>query len=133
VLLLAPWEGIGTLRLAVIGGKGMTTTRIPGFVGGWESEQKDDEVRTRQRIPALVIDEVGRRALVVFGGAVAEVSLSDLSVRQHALSQPVSLLGRLRNWIEPTAQAKLVDGPWRNGAWIGDGVFAISGEDYSSE
>jgi hypothetical protein len=133
VLLLAPWEGIGTLRLAVIGGKGMTTTRIPSFVGGWESEQKDDEVRTRQRIPALVIDEVGRRALVVFGGAVAEVSLSDLSVQQHALSQPVSLLGRLRNWIEPTAQAKLVDGPWRNGAWIGDGVFAISGEDYSSE
>jgi hypothetical protein len=133
VLVLAPWEGIGSLRLAVVGGKGMTTARIPGFTGGWESEQKDDEVRTRQRVPALVIDEVGRRALVVSGSAVAEVSLSDLSVQQHALSQPVSLLGRLRNWLEPTAQAKLVDGPWRIGTWIGDGLFAISGEDYSSE
>ena len=133
VLLVAPSEGIGQLRLAVVGGKGITTTPIPGFVGGWESEQKDDEVRTRQRIPALVIDEVGQRALVVSGRAVAEISLKNLAVRHHTLSEPVSLLGRLRNWLEPTAHAKLVDGPWRNGTWIGNGLMAISGEDYSSE
>jgi hypothetical protein len=133
VLLLAPSEGIGQLRLAVVGGKGMTTTPIPGFVGGWESEQKDDEVRTRQQVPALVVDEVGQRALVVSGRVVAEISLNDLAVSRHTLSEPVSLLNRLRNWLEPTAQAKLVDGPWRNGTWIGEGLFAISGEDYSSE
>lgn len=52
---------------------------------------------------------------------------------QHALSEPVSLLGRLRNWLEPAAHAKLVDGPWRNAAWVGDGIFAVSGEDYTSE
>jgi hypothetical protein len=133
VVLVAPSEGIGQLRLAVVGGKGMTTTPIPGFVGGWESEQKDDQVRTRQRVPALVVDEVGQRALVVSGRAVAEISLNDLAIEQHTLSEPVSLLGRLRDWLEPTAHAKLVDGPWRNGTWIGDGLLAISGEDYSSE
>lgn len=133
VLLLAPHEGIGPLRLAVVGGKGMTTTPIPGFVGGFETDQEEDQVRSRQRIPALVVDEVGQRALVVSGRAVAEISLGDLAIQQHTLSEPVSLLGRLRNWLEPTAHAKLVDGPWRNGAWIGDGLFAISGEDYSSE
>ena len=133
VLLVAPYEGIGPLRLVVVGGKGMTTTPIPGFFGGWETEQKGDDVRTRQRIPALVVDEVGRRALVVSGGAVAEVSLSDLSVQRHTLSEPVSLLGRFLNWLEPPAYAKLVDGPWRNAVWVGDGFFAVSGEDYSSE
>lgn len=132
VLLLAPREGIGPLRLAVVGGKGMTTTPIPGFVGDWETEQEGDDIRTRQGVPALVVDEVGERALVVSGQAVAEISLVNLAVRQHTLSDPVSLLGRLRNWLEPTAEAKLVDGPWRNGNWIGDGLFAISGEDYSS-
>jgi hypothetical protein len=133
VLLLAPNDGIGPLRLAVIGGKGMTTVPIPGFVGGWGTDQEGEDVRTRQRIPALVIDAIGRRALVVSGGAVAEISLSNLSVRTHTLSQPVSLLGRLRNWLEPAAHAKLVDGPWREGAWVGDGLFAVSGEDYTSE
>ena len=132
VLLLAPPAGIGPLRLAVVGGKGMTTAPIPGFTGGWETEQEGDEVRSRQRVPALVIDEVGKRALVVSGRAVAEISLRDLSVQQHTLSEPVSLLGRFRNWLEPPAYAKLVDGPWRNGAWVGDGLFAVSGEDYSS-
>lgn len=133
VVLVAPSKGIGELKLAIVGGKGMTTTPIPGFVGGWESEQTDDDVTTRQRVPALVIDEVGQRALVISGRAVAEISLNDLAVHEHTLSEPVSLLGRLRNWLEPRAHAKLVDGPWRNGTWIGDGLLAISGEDYSSE
>jgi hypothetical protein len=133
VLLLAPRHGIGPLRFAVVGGKGMTTTPIPGFTGGWGTDQDGDVVRARQKIPALVVDGVGQRALVVSGRAVAEISLNNLAVRQHTLSEPVSLLGRLRNWLEPAAHAKLVDGPWRNGTWIGHGLFAISGEDYSSE
>ena len=133
VLVVAPREGIGPLSLAVVGGKGMKTTPIRGFAGGWETEQEDDEVRTRQRVPALVVDGVGQRALVVSGRAVAEISLNNLAVRRHTLSERVSLLGRLRSWLEPTAEAKLVDGPWRNGTWIGDGLFAISGEDYSSK
>jgi hypothetical protein len=131
VVLLAPPTGIGPLRLAVVGGKGMASTAIPGFVGGWRTERQGEEVRTREEIPALVVDDQGRRALVFSGHAVAEVSLRNLSVTTHALSEPVSLLDRFRNWLEPRAHAKLVDGFWREGVWIGDGRFAVTGMDYA--
>jgi hypothetical protein len=131
ILLLGPSEGIGPLRLAVVGGKGMASTAIPGFVGGWRTERQGEEVHTREEIPALVIDEDGRRALVFSGRSVAEVSLRNLSVTTHALSEPVSLLDRFRNWIEPRAHAKLMDGFWREGVWIGDGRLAVTGMDYA--
>jgi hypothetical protein len=131
ILLLGPSEGIGPLRLAVVGGKGMASAAIPGFVGGWKTEREGAEVHTREEIPALVIDEDGRRALVFSGRSVAEVSLRNLSVTTHALSEPVSLLDRFRNWLEPRAHAKLVDGFWRQGVWIGDGRFAVTGMDYA--
>jgi hypothetical protein len=131
ILLLGPSEGMGPLRLAVVGGKGMASTAIPGFVGGWRTERQGEEVHTREEIPALVIDEDGRRALVFSGRSVAEVSLRNLSVTTHALSEPLSLLDRFRNWLEPRAHAKLVDGFWREGAWIGDGRFAVTGMDYA--
>lgn len=131
VLLLGPEEGIGPLRLAVVGGKGMTPTAIPGFVGGWKTVRQGPDVHTREEIPALVIDDGGGRALVFSGQSVAEVSLSNLSVTTHALSEPVSLLDRFRNWLEPQAQAKLVEGFRREGAWLGDGLFAVTGMNYA--
>jgi hypothetical protein len=88
-------------------------------------------VRTREEIPALVIDEEGSRALVFSRRSVAELSLRNLSVTTHALSEPVSLLDRFRNWLEPRAHAKLVDGFWREGVWIGNGRFAVTGMDYA--
>ena len=131
VLLLGPPNGIGPLRLAVVGGKGMASAAIPGFVGGWTTEHAGDVVQAREEIPALVIDNDGRRALVFSGRAVAEVSLRNLSVTTNALSEPVSLLERFRNWLEPPAHAKLVEGHSRSGAWIGDGRFAVTGMDYA--
>ena len=131
VLLLGPPSGIGPLRLAVVGAKGMTSAAIPGFVGGWKTERQGQDVHTREEIPALVIDDDGQRALVFSRGSVAEVSLSDLSVTTHALSEPVSLLDRFRNWLEPRAQAKLVEGFHREGAWLGNGRFAVTGMDYA--
>jgi hypothetical protein len=131
VVLLAPPDGIGPLRLAVVGGKGMASTAIPGFVGGWRTEREGEEVHTREEIPALVVDAAGHRAFAFSDGAVAEVSLRNLKVTHHTLSEPVSLLGRLRNWIEPSAQAKLVEGFSRSGAWIGDGHFAVTGTNYT--
>ena len=130
VLLLGPPSGIGPLRLAVVGGKGMASAAIPGFVGGWKTERTGEVVHTREEIPALVVDDQGRRVLVFSGRAVAEVSLRNLSVTTHALSEPVSLLERFRNWLEPRAQAKLVEGFWREGAWLGNGRFAVTGMDY---
>jgi hypothetical protein len=131
VLLLGPPSGIGPLRLAVVSGKGMASAAIPGFVGGWKTERQGQDVHTREEIPALVIDDDGRRALVFSGHSVAEVSLSNLSVTPHALSEPVSLLERFRNWLEPQAQAKLVEGFHREGAWLGDGRFAVTEMNYA--
>jgi hypothetical protein len=131
ILLLGPSEGIGPLRLAVVGGKGMASAAIPGFVGGSKTERQGQDVHTREEIPALVIDDDGRRALVFSRGSVAEVSLRDLSVTTHALSEPVSLLHRFRNWLEPRAHAKLVEGFRREGAWLGHGRFAVTGMNYA--
>jgi hypothetical protein len=131
VLLVGPRTGIGPLRLTVVGRKGTISTPLSGFAGGSSTERQGEDIRTREEIPALVIDEVGRRAFVTTGRTVAEVSLDDLSMTTHILSEPVSLLERFRNWVEPPAYAKLVDGYWRNGVWVGDGLFAVTGMDYS--
>ena len=132
VLLFAPSNRIGPLRLAVVGGKGMQTVALDDFVGGWTTEQEGGQVVTRQSIPALAVDRAGQRAFVVSDHSVAEVSLRDLAVRTHSLTRSVSLLKRLQNWVEPSAWAKLVDGWDRQGVWVGDGLIALSGADYSS-
>jgi hypothetical protein len=130
VLLLGPPTGIGPLRLAVVGGKGMASAAIRGFRGGWRTERTGEVVHTREEIPALVIDDDGRRALVFSGRSVAEVSLRNLSVTTHAVSEPVSLLDRFRGWLEPQAHAKLVEGFWREGTWLANGRFAVTGMNY---
>jgi hypothetical protein len=132
VLLLAPHRGIGPLRLAVVGGKGMASTVLPSFVGGSRTDRQGNDIRTREEIPALVVDDAGLRAFVYARRSVAEISLRNLSVTQHSLSEPVSLLERFRNWLEPPAEAKLVTGYWREGAWLGDGRFAVTGSDYAA-
>jgi hypothetical protein len=131
VLLLGPRRGIGPLTLAVVGGKGMTATSVPSFVGGSRTDGQGSDIRTREEIPALVVDDSGLRAFVYAGRSVAEVSLRNLSVTQHSLSEPVSLLERFRNWLEPTAHAKLVEGYWRDGAWLRNGRFAVTGSDFA--
>jgi hypothetical protein len=131
VLVTAPRASVGPVELAVVGGKGMSSVPVPGVVGGSEMESGSDGFRARQVTPGLAIDRAGRRAFIVTAGdRVAEVSLSNLAVEYHSLLEPVSLLGRLRNWLEPSAEAKLIEGPQRKAAWIGDGVIAVTGADY---
>lgn len=131
ILLLAPRTGIGPLRLAVVGGKGITETSIPGLTGGSTAEGEGEDIRIREVIPALVVDEAGRRAFVYAQRTVVEISLDDLSATTHALSEPVSVWGRFRNWLEPAAQAKIVEGYYRSGSWLGDGRFAVTGMDFA--
>jgi len=79
-------------------------------------------------MPALAVDRSGNRAFVVGAGTpVAEVDLTTSSVTYHDLSTPVSLLGRLHAWLEPTAEAKATEGPNREAAWLGDGMLAVWG------
>jgi hypothetical protein len=133
VLLTGPRNRIGPVELAVVGAKGMGSVVVWAVSGGSKAENDDDGFRARQVIPGLAIDTDALRAVVVPAGkTVAEVSLHDLSVTYHALAEPVSLLGRLRNWLEPAAEAKLLAGPQRKAAWLGNGLVAVTGADYTT-
>ena len=130
--LVAPADRIGPLKLTVWGDKGTSTVPLR-MVGGWETEQGDDEseFRSRELVPGLAVDPTGRRALVVPpGGPVAEVDLGDLTVTYHTLSEPVSLFDRFLDWLDPAAEAKMIEGKDRQALWLANGLVAVSGTDY---
>ena len=133
VFLVGPTEGIGRARVALFDGSTVSSVELGEIEAGYESEGEDSEdFRTHQQIPGLAVDPSGTRALVVpSGNRVAEVDLATMKVAYHDLSQPVSLLGRLRDWLEPAAEAKLMDGPGRSAVWLPNGLVAVSGADYS--
>jgi hypothetical protein len=133
VLLTAPRRHIGPVTITVAGGKGGDSVVVSGIFGGSRIENDENGYRARQVTPGLTIDPEGRRALIVPAGrTVATVSLHDLAVEYHELSEPVSLFGRLWNWLEPTAEAKLIEGPQRKAAWLGNGLVAVTGADYTT-
>lgn len=137
VLLLAPSDRIGPARLAVFDGESVRTAELREVRAGWEQVSEgetEEDYRARQSIPGLAVDPSGQRALVVpAGNRVAEVDLETLEVSYHDLSEPVSLLGRLRDWLEPAAHAKTVDGPERNAVWLPSGLVAVSGSHYVAD
>jgi hypothetical protein len=130
--LVAPANRIGPLKLVVWGGKG--TSAVPlQMAGGWETEEGDDEseFRSRELMPGLAVDRTGRRALVVPpGGPVAEVDLGNLTVTYHTLSEPISLFHRFLGWLDPAAEAKMIEGKDRQALWLANGLVAVSGMDY---
>ncbi len=132
--LVGPSERIGQLKAVVFGRKGTMSVPLRGIVGGSKTEAGDDEAdfRVTENIPGLTVDPSGRRALVVpAGGQVAELNLDNLHVTNHSLSQSVSLLERFRNWVEPAAHAKVIEGPIRQALWLPSGLVAVSGADYT--
>jgi hypothetical protein len=132
VLLTAPRKGIGALELSVVGGKGIQSVRVSQIFGGSQVENGEDGYRAREVTPGLAV-EPGQRAFIVSASkTVAEVSLHNLAVQYHTLAEPVSLLGRLRSWLEPTAEAKVLDGPQRKARWLASGLIAVTGADYTT-
>jgi hypothetical protein len=133
-LLLARSQRIGPARLALVSVDGIRSVRLSEIEAGWESlAVGEDEAIPRQNMPGLAIDPSGRRALVVpAGDLVAEVDLETLAVRYHSLSEHVSLLGRLRNWLEPAADAKAISGPSRAALWLDEHLVAVAGADAST-
>jgi hypothetical protein len=132
VLLLAPDQGIGPARLAVVDELGrMRTVTLSGAVAGWESVEADGLPVDRQAFPGLAVDPAGRRAYVVAAGApVAEVDLTTLRVGYHRLGRPTSPLRRLASWLLPPAEAKgATHGPARRALWLGEGLLAVAGRD----
>jgi hypothetical protein len=131
-LLLAPVGRIGPSRLLVLNADGNAES-IPlhGIETGLETIAADRAV-ARVQLPGLAVDPTGRRALVVpAAGDVAEIDLvSGRVVAARALHEPVSLLGRLRSWLEPAAEAKGSAGTERQAAWVGSHLVAFSGQDH---
>jgi hypothetical protein len=129
VLLLAPSQRIGPVRLAVIAGRGTVRTVTLGRVSAGFKPPKVEgpDAVGHQRGAGLAVDPAGRRAFVVAPGApVAEVGLDDLEVAYHDLDRPASPLARLRRWLLPAAEAKAVTGPWRQARWVGHGLLAVA-------
>ena len=136
VALVAPSAEIGPARVVVFDGSELRSAKLGEVEAGWEQVEgtDEDDYRARQAVPGLAVDPSGSRALVVpAGGRVAEVDLATMQVRYHDLTEPVSLLGRLRDWLEPAAHAKMVDGPDRNAVWLPSGLVAVSGSNYAAE
>jgi hypothetical protein len=135
VLLLGNDGAFRPARIAVVDAEGdvrvATVAQIPiGTV--WEEREGESPVgETRQ--PGLAVDPGGRKAFLVGAGVpVAEIDLATLDVAYRDLSEPISLLGRLREWLDPAAEAKALSGPVRYARWLGDGLIAVAGSDYSS-
>ena len=133
-LLLAPADGIGAARLAVFDGEEVRYVDLPGVRAGWDESGDQEEYRARQLLPALAVDPSGGRAVVVSpGNRAVEVDLASLATTSHELVQPASLLDRFRNWLEPGAWAKLIDGPELNAVWLPSGLIAVSGVRFATD
>lgn len=131
-VLLSPWRGIGPATLAVVDRSGtVRTADVARIEIGTEPFDHDRLGVIRSASAGLAVDPASGRAFIV--GAVpllAEIDLATLSVRYHDLARPVSLLGRLRDWLEPAAEAKgAPDGPRRSARWLGAGILAVWGYD----
>lgn len=130
VLLLGrPTQGVfRPTELAVADSEGRVRTVTLARIS---SGLVEDEPVSRSVDPALAVDEDGERAFVVGAGAlVAELDLETMEVRYHELSRPVSLLGRLLDWLEPQAIAKgPTEGVTRKAVWLGNDLLAVTGSD----
>jgi hypothetical protein len=131
VVLLARPNDVGPATLAVVDAEGelrsVVIERVPA--GFRVDEQSGAGIRSGAS-PGLAVDPEDRRAFVAGGGTpVAEVSLDDLRVAYHEPVRPVSLFGRLHDWLEPKAEAKGLNGPQRTAVWLGTGLLVVTGAD----
>jgi hypothetical protein len=134
VLVVGPKFAIGPSRILVVAPDGrVRTARLDQIRSGWQRSGSGARFVAHQWNPGLTVDPASARAFVVQAGTpVAEIDLHRLSVRYHELSEPISLLGRLHDWLEPKAEAKAMQGPQRKAVWLGDGRLAVTGVDYEA-
>jgi hypothetical protein len=88
----------------------------------------------RDLTPGLAVDRAGRRAYVVAaeGELAAEVDLRSWRVDYHELGDPMTAWRRLRDLVEPPAEAKgePVDAVWRSAEVLPNGAIAVTGENW---
>jgi hypothetical protein len=137
LVLVLEGDGYGPVRLGLYGEDGRLVSVTLDQIEAGARELPGDIEREDQ--PAVAVDRTGGHAYVVApaGNLVADVDLATLAVGYHVPSQPVSLVGRLHDWLEPRAQAKgPQEGSWRSAVWLGNGQLAVYGRDgltYSTE
>lgn len=133
VVLLAPAESLEPARLAIVGPTGATRMLVISRIAAGYEARSDSGGAVVQREPGLAVDPVGGRAFVVAAdGGVAEIALNTGGISYHRVSRRVSFVGRVRNWLEPVAEAKRPrDGSTRTARWLGGGMIAVSGGDYA--
>ena len=132
VLLLGPARGIGPSRLVVVDAEGRTRQVSVARIRSGRADPPRTSVGVFRHADAgLAVDPTRRLAFAVAAGApIAEVDLATLHVSYHELAEPISMLGRLRGWLEPRAEAKgAPDGPDRNALWVGDHTLVVFGSD----
>jgi hypothetical protein len=134
VLLLAPTGRIGPASLAVVGASGQVRTvgldRI--WIGFERSEGDSGDFVGSQRGAGFTVDPAGRAFVFPAGSDAAAIDLGSLAVTYHTPRESVSVFGRLRRFLEPTATAKMIDGPSRTARWLGDGLVAVTGADHAT-
>jgi hypothetical protein len=130
VLVLTPPTMIGPALLATVDAAGaVALVPLDGVSAGVMPTEVVPSVE-RVRAPALAVDSGRRRAYVLSSRPYAlEVDLRRRRVSGHRLVAHVSLLDRLRELLEPSAEASVEVGPIRRAAWIGAGRIALSGHD----
>jgi hypothetical protein len=132
VLLATPANAIGAPNLVLVDASGSAQSVTLSHIRGgmvWPQDSTGAMIGT-QRLPALAVDAEGGRAYVVApDGAAVDVDLRTLAVSYHDLAAPRSVLERLSAWLQPSAQAKGLNGPARQARWLGDGLIALTGTD----
>ena len=132
VLMLTTWGAFAPTRVAVVDADGaVRTVAVDRVLEGTVVDEQSQDYRSRTMQPGLAVDPEGRRAfLIPASGSIAEIDLETLAVCYHDLNRP-SLVERFYRWLFPDAEAKAMEGPVREARWLGDGVIAVSGMDYS--
>jgi hypothetical protein len=128
VLLLEP-APYGPVRLAVVDAAGaLRTVQLDRIHAGRSLTEPPNSIYQHDRAGLAADADAGRGYVVAAGAPIAEVDIANLGVTYHAPAQPVSLLGRLRDWVEPRAQAKeILTRSARSAVWLGDGRLAVVG------
>lgn len=127
VVLVTPTNAIGPARVAVVDAVGRVRTTKLARIDAGRSLPEDHSSIGTQRIPALAADAATGRAYVVEPeGLAAEVSLDSLAVSYHELAAE-SLAARLSAWLQPSAEAKGMNGTSWHGVALGNGFVAVTG------
>jgi hypothetical protein len=132
LVLVLEGSSYGPVRFVVAHGDGRLMSVVLEEVQAG-SRETGDEVPREDGAAVAVDREDGRAYVVAAGDPVAQVDLATLAVDYHTPPQPISLLGRIHDWLEPAAQAKgPLEGSWRYATWLGDGRLAVYGRDMST-